>query len=98
MATTRRKATPEPPPQIVLFKVATETLYVGTEGRAVAAFQPGDKVPFDLIEPNGWTDKVEDFGTPAADDANPDDDGDVNPQTVAPTDQAVTGQDEGASE
>lgn len=40
--------------------IATEALYVGGNAGAMAvrAFNPGDRVPADLVEPNGWAGKV----------------------------------------
>jgi hypothetical protein len=97
-----RKTAAQPqasPPPVVLFYVATETLYVGTEGRRVAAFQPGDKVPFDLVKPNGWADQVRDPFAPDDDDAPGADEGDDETTSAAPADQAPSGGlDEGASD
>jgi hypothetical protein len=44
------------------YKVATEKLYVGT----ALAHNPGDEVPAENVEANGWGDSVTGPGTKAA--------------------------------
>ncbi len=61
--------------------IATETLYVGT----AAAHQPGDVVPDDNVERNGWKDGVAREGSKSAKDASsPDEPLPVAAQAPAP--------------
>lgn len=79
--------TPPPPQPIVLAPaphyVATATLWYGGGfgAMAVRAFNAGDRVPADLVEPNGWTAYVR----------HPDDDPDPAPAANA-SDATTAGQ------
>lgn len=48
---------PPPPPAPPHFYIATERLFIHNPESGVApaqAFAPGDRVPAEMVEPNGW--------------------------------------------
>jgi len=58
---------PVPPRPVPPYYIAREPLFIGGQAGTmpVRAFVPGDHVPADLVEPNGWTELVDYPDAPA---------------------------------